>query len=176
MEFWLGWPLTGCRLTPLVSIQNPGSEKLQEGVSRALTVLVLGKKTESQTWGRNSLETLVVSSCEKNRVQDILGPDHFSPMSGTLFFFQSCNIRTTLEQTPPCLQQACLTPLNLPQRTSAFTLVLMCPLPTGLVHKVDAYPPWCLRKVQQSLTDLKHNIKGEFCFLLPLPLKSSPRP
>ena len=31
-------------MPPLVSIQNPGSEKLQEGVSRAPTVLVLGKK------------------------------------------------------------------------------------------------------------------------------------
>ena len=36
MEFWRGWPRTGCRLTPLVSIQNPGPEKCQEVREREL--------------------------------------------------------------------------------------------------------------------------------------------
>ena len=42
---------------------------------------------------------------EKNRVQEILGlcffPDHLSPMSGTLFFFQSTKTVSALD-TPSC--------------------------------------------------------------------------
>ena len=64
-------------MPPLVSIQNPGSEKLQEQVSRALAVFVL--------WGGNGLE--------KNRVQEFLDSvffsHHFPPMPGTLFFFSA---------------------------------------------------------------------------------------
>ena len=36
MEFGQGWPFTGCLLTPLVCIQNPGPEKFQEVRERGL--------------------------------------------------------------------------------------------------------------------------------------------
>ena len=39
MEFGQGRPRTGCLMTPLVSIQNLGPEKFQEGVSRELVSL-----------------------------------------------------------------------------------------------------------------------------------------
>ena len=83
-------------MPPLVSIQNPGSEKLQEGVSRALAVLVLWKKTESQTWGGNGLE--------KNRVQEFLDSVFFqtiSPPCLGLCFFQSTKTASALD-TPSC--------------------------------------------------------------------------
>ena len=41
MEFGQGIPCTGWLMTPLVSIQNPGSEQFRRGVSRGLIDLVL---------------------------------------------------------------------------------------------------------------------------------------
>ena len=40
-------------MTPLVSIQNPGSENVQEVRERGLDSFSFLKKTESQAWGRN---------------------------------------------------------------------------------------------------------------------------
>jgi hypothetical protein len=44
MEFWQGWSCTGCRLTPLVSIQNPGPEKCQEVRERELSFFQCSEK------------------------------------------------------------------------------------------------------------------------------------
>ena len=64
MEFGQGSTRTGCLMTPLVSIQNLGPEKFQEGVRRELINFNDLKKTESQAWGGNGLK--------KNRVQELL--------------------------------------------------------------------------------------------------------
>ena len=53
MEFGLVWYLTGWGLTPLVSIQNPDSEKFQEVSERGLASFSVLKKTECQAWGGN---------------------------------------------------------------------------------------------------------------------------
>ena len=55
------WPspdeiCTGCLLTPLVSIQNPGSSKQEEICPRVVQTFQLWKKTESQTLGGNAVK------------------------------------------------------------------------------------------------------------------------
>ena len=82
-------------MPPLVSIQNPGHEKLQEVVSRALAVFVLRKK-KSQTWGGNGVK--------KNRVQKLLDSvffQTFPPHVWDFGFFQSTKIASALD-TPSC--------------------------------------------------------------------------
>ena len=63
MKFWRGWPRTCCRLTPLVSIQNPGPEKCQEVRERVLAnfsglkknwVPDMGGNSEKKTESKNS--------------------------------------------------------------------------------------------------------------------------
>ena len=65
---WSGLTPTGYRLTPLVSIQNPDPEKIQEVSERELTSFSVLKKTESK-----SSSTLFFLH-------------HFPPMPGTLVF------------------------------------------------------------------------------------------
>ena len=90
MEFGLVWCRTGCLLTPLVSIQNPGSSKQVEVCPRVVRKFQLFfpalKKKQSP---RNSW------------TQFFFEP--FLPHVWDSVFFQSWNFRTTLGQTYPCL-------------------------------------------------------------------------
>ena len=51
MEFGLVWPPTGCRLTPLMSIQNPDPEKCQEVSERELASFSVMKKNRVPDMG-----------------------------------------------------------------------------------------------------------------------------
>ena len=84
-------------MTPLVSIQNPGPENVQEVRERGLASFSFLKKTESQAWGRNGLK--------KKQSPKVLGlcffSNHFSPMPGTLFFSEHYNYRALHLTGPP---------------------------------------------------------------------------
>ena len=53
-------------MTPLVSIQNPDPEKIQEVSERELASFSVLKKTESQTWGADLEKTNSMNSTEFN--------------------------------------------------------------------------------------------------------------
>ena len=84
MEYGLVWPLTGWGLTPLVSIQNPDSEKFQEVSERGLASFSVLKK--------NRVPGMGGKWWEKNRVQELLDSVFFhtiSPPCLGLCFFQN---------------------------------------------------------------------------------------
>jgi hypothetical protein len=80
MEFWQGWPCTGCRLTPLVSIQNPGPEKCPEVRERELGFFsVMSPRYGGEmVWKKKSPR--VLGLC--------FFPHHFPLCLGLCFFFQ----------------------------------------------------------------------------------------
>ena len=87
IRWGLGWPRIGCFLTPLVSIQNPGSSIQEEVGPRVVQTF--------QTRGGNAVRKKTESSL-------FVDSQHFPPCLG-LFFFQSWNVWTSLGPTSTCM-------------------------------------------------------------------------
>ena len=86
MEFGRGWSRTGCRLTPLVSIQNPDPEKFQEVRERGLASFsVLKRKEKVPDMGESKSSWTLV-----------FFPHHFPPCMGLCFFQNTKTCKSSL--------------------------------------------------------------------------------